>query len=45
MKNLQWRNSRRKYNIHGNIEELLEKKYELGELVKFHKETGLFEDI
>ena len=37
----QWSENRREYNSHGNIEMLLEKKCEIGKVMKFLEETGL----
>ena len=39
----QWTNGG-KYDIHGNIEELLGKSCEVGTLMQFFKETGLVEN-
>ena len=36
---------RRQYNIYGNVEKMLGKNFEVGELIKFLKKLGMFEEI
>ena len=42
---LQWKESRRKFDIHSNGENLLGKNCEVWKLMKSLKVIGLFEDI
>ena len=36
---------RKKYNIQSDIRMLLERDREVGKVIKFHKEVGVFEEI
>ena len=39
----QWRDSRKKYNIQGDIRALLGKNYEVEKMMRFHMETDVEE--
>lgn len=39
----QWMDNKRKYGIHNNNKELLEKNCKVGKVMKFLKEIGMFE--
>ena len=41
----QWRDIRKKYNIHGDIETLLGKNCEVEKIMRFLKETEIYEEI
>ena len=41
----QWRDSRKKYNIQGYIEAPLGKNFELEKMMRFLKETEMFEEM
>ena len=41
----QWKDSRRKYNIQGDLRALLGKSREMEKMMKFFKETEMFKDI
>ena len=41
----QWRDSRKKYNIQGDMRTLLGKSWEVEKMMRFLKETEMFEEI